>query len=160
TMAELFRDPNWRNGLMHSEPDDSSTGASDDMKARFDRLKENSKLYLLNKRQVMRDYTRYMDGCISVARQPYGLHTTYPAVPEDPVSSLLAGINENGQNIQIKGEMQTTQLLLALALRAYRLEHGRYPKSLKELVPSYLSKLPLDPMSGQVPFGFQVTGDS
>jgi hypothetical protein len=42
------------------------------------------------------------------------------------------------------------QLLLAeLALRAHWLEHGHYPERPESLVPEYLSKVPIDPFSGQ-----------
>ncbi|MFA0747150.1 MAG: hypothetical protein EORIYHIE_001019, partial [Candidatus Fervidibacter sp.] len=34
---------------------------------------------------------------------------------------------------------------VAVALRLYRHEHGRYPETLEELVPKYLPSLPIDP---------------
>lgn len=38
-----------------------------------------------------------------------------------------------------------------LALRAFRVEEGRDPDDLRELIPSYLPDLPLDPFSGRPP---------
>ena len=38
---------------------------------------------------------------------------------------------------------------VAIALRLYRHEHGRYPETLKELVPKYLPSLPIDPFDGK-----------
>jgi len=38
---------------------------------------------------------------------------------------------------------------VAIALRLYRHEHGRYPETLEELVPKYLPSLPVDPFDGK-----------
>jgi tetratricopeptide (TPR) repeat protein len=38
---------------------------------------------------------------------------------------------------------------VAVALRLYRHEHGRYPETLKELVPKYLPSLSVDPFDGK-----------
>jgi tetratricopeptide (TPR) repeat protein len=38
---------------------------------------------------------------------------------------------------------------VAVALRLYRHEHGRYPETLEELVPKYLPSLPVDPFDGK-----------
>ncbi len=40
---------------------------------------------------------------------------------------------------------------IAVALRRFRLDHGAYPPSLDELVPSYLSWVPLDPFTDAKP---------
>ena len=37
----------------------------------------------------------------------------------------------------------------ALAVERYRLEHGRLPTQLEELVPTYLTAVPVDPVDGQ-----------
>ena len=42
---------------------------------------------------------------------------------------------------------------LILRLNAYRTDHGAYPKMLSDLVPKYLSEVPLDPMDGK-PFRY------
>jgi hypothetical protein len=39
----------------------------------------------------------------------------------------------------------------ALALRRYRLDHGRYPETLTALAPSYLPAPPIDPFTGRLP---------
>jgi hypothetical protein len=48
--------------------------------------------------------------------------------------------------------MRLTQI--ALALGAYRTEHGRYPERLDAIVPKYLAQLPGDPYHGDKPFRF------
>jgi len=47
-----------------------------------------------------------------------------------------------------KREQQTRQLLIALAARAYRLEKGKPPASVADLVPDYLKAIPQDPFTG------------
>ena len=45
-----------------------------------------------------------------------------------------------------------------LALRAYRLDHGRLPDKLESLVPAYLDKLPLDPFDETRGFRYRPKG--
>jgi hypothetical protein len=40
---------------------------------------------------------------------------------------------------------------LGVALRRYRLTHGIYPDAVSALVPQYLSRLPMDPVTGRPP---------
>jgi hypothetical protein len=40
---------------------------------------------------------------------------------------------------------------IAVALRRYRLDRGSYPDDLSALVPTYLSRLPIDPVTGRPP---------
>gem|GEM_PF-5853479 len=44
---------------------------------------------------------------------------------------------------------------VSLALAEYRSKHGRYPKSLKALVPRYIKALPRDPFVG-IPLGYSL----
>ncbi len=50
-------------------------------------------------------------------------------------------------------------LSLALGLHAYKKEHGNFPKSLEDLVPGYLSKLPDDPFALKGGFQYRLSGD-
>lgn len=45
-------------------------------------------------------------------------------------------------------QVTSDQARLACALERYYLKHGSYPEKLEEMVPDYLAKLPLDPLSG------------
>ena len=51
------------------------------------------------------------------------------------------------------------QLLLRLALRAYRLDNGAYPQNLARLAPHYLAHVPLDPF-GRGAWRYKREGDS
>jgi hypothetical protein len=41
------------------------------------------------------------------------------------------------------------QARLALALTAYRVKNGRYPATIEELLPTYLRRMPVDPLEGK-----------
>ena len=45
-------------------------------------------------------------------------------------------------------ELQTVSLMVALALRTYELEKGQPPQRLEDLVPEFLEKVPLNPVTG------------
>ena len=46
-------------------------------------------------------------------------------------------------------ELLLRRLMIDLATRAYKLEHGQLPKSLNELVPDYLDAIPVDQATGR-----------
>jgi len=50
------------------------------------------------------------------------------------------------------------QATIACAIERYRLEHGRIPERLDDLVPTYLTKIPCDPCDGQ-PMRYKLEGD-
>jgi hypothetical protein len=60
----------------------------------------------------------------------------------------------------VQSEIDHRGLKLQLALLAYRLDHDEYPKTLAELAPEQIEKLPLDPYSGEAfqyrPHGFDL----
>jgi hypothetical protein len=50
-----------------------------------------------------------------------------------------------------KAETRINLLIIALALAAWKAEHGSYPERLAEIMPVYLKELPLDHFSGKPP---------
>jgi len=46
-------------------------------------------------------------------------------------------------------QTQCEMTIAAIALKRYQLRHGKYPKSLDELVPEFLREVPVDWMDGQ-----------
>jgi hypothetical protein len=79
----------------------------------------------------------------------------------DPLGYLLAGdiFNNPGRlhawSATHLGVLRGTAL--ALAIRAFQMEHGALPNTLKELVPDYLPRVPDDPFSGK-PFRYLPSG--
>ena len=57
-----------------------------------------------------------------------------------------------------RDQANTRSGLVALACEMFRLKHQRWPKSLEELCPAYLSEVPADPYTGE-PLRYAVKGD-
>ena len=49
----------------------------------------------------------------------------------------------------MRTQIRRDQVRIGFALTAYRAEKGKYPRLLDELVPNYLSELPLDKFSDE-----------
>ena len=70
----------------------------------------------------------------------YGLGD-FPKVDTNSVSRLLHEI----ENLEVQRHL----LITAIALKRFHLRHGGYPAELRELVPDFLSTLPIDWMDGK-----------
>ena len=95
----------------------------------------------------------------------------YPPLPEleNPwpwaLADRLAYMFAQGSDFYVKvGEHFNSALgsaEIAVALRRYRLDRGAYPETLTALVPVYLDRLPIDPLTAQPPvYSRQGTGFS
>lgn len=61
-------------------------------------------------------------------------------------------------NRAMKAETERSATICAVALKRYRLRHGKFPASLDALVPEILSSAPIDYMDGK-PLKYRVNGD-
>jgi len=140
-----FHEPNWRGYLFSA-------------KIKYGSEYDSSRaLRFSSKRAIMADYTRYMDALIAYAAQPYSAARARPPLPANPISRELAS---SGGNVRyLANNCQHDLLLISLALRAYALDHGRYPTGLRALVSAYLKILPPDPFANQS-FRYQLHGKS
>ncbi|MDQ3814283.1 MAG: hypothetical protein M3347_10075, partial [Armatimonadota bacterium] len=101
--------------------------------------------------------TRTMDAFIANARQPYAKQQ--PAPPAgDPITELMTPIFSKSRYQGARSEAGNALLTVALALRAFQLEHGTYPAQLSELVPAYLKRVPADPFGNGGPLNYRRTG--
>jgi hypothetical protein len=152
SLVKLFRDPKWHEEMaqMASPADDEDS----DKRNRMEKLRDTVRLYLVNKHEVMYNYTHYMDQLIANAGLPYAAHPADPPVPSDPVCQVVAIGGNMGRDKAVEMDARNAQLCLSLALRAYRLEHGEYPLNLQSLVPAYLNRLPDDPYALQGSYGY------
>jgi hypothetical protein len=69
------------------------------------------------------------------------------AVWVSPLRHFPQGVNIVSAFANLENHRRAT--LIILALQAWKLEHGTYPKTLDELVGPYLERLPNDPYSGE-----------
>jgi len=75
------------------------------------------------------------------------------------VSSMWTGSIANSFNRIPKAETLRQLAITAIAIRRYEIQHNQLPSKLEQLVPDYLSTVPIDPMSGQpLRYGFGYSG--
>ncbi len=145
-LMQVFRQPDWTD-FGWTERNDIG-----------DRLRAWFVLNLLTKRTIMSNYSSYMDQSIQTARLPYALHKGGPNGTLDIVSRILVPVTSKAQLRATDNETQNALLMTALALRAYKLEHGAYPAALGALVPQYLSRVPDDPFALSGPLRYKPSG--
>lgn len=91
-----------------------------------------------------------MNSLIARSRLPYQATsaTAAPSAPRDPVNAAVCHYFIDYSIRGTETEMQDSLLLAALALRAYRADHGSYPGDMGALVHGgYLTRVPSDPFS-------------
>jgi len=104
---------------------------------------------------------KYFAELLALSRKPFHEYrATWPAFRErshalwnsNRVAALLdIGIAVGHLGDQADWEATCRLARVALALTAYRRQHGTYPESLDALVPSVLKAVPCDPFTGQAP---------
>ncbi len=103
-----------------------------------------------------------MDKNIAEIAKPYPLQTNPPA-PTGFFNRYAAVMylqpKRYGFNVA-RRETSESQLLLRLALRAYRVENRAYPDTLAQLAPQYLGKIPRDAFGRGEPMRYRKNGDS
>ncbi len=90
----------------------------------------------------------------------------YKQKPTDKPADVAAGLfGQSRLSIysarfsDTKSRTQNNLLMVALALRAYKMEHEKYPAALTELAPEYLEQIPNDPFSLKKAFPYSLQGE-
>jgi hypothetical protein len=65
------------------------------------------------------------------------------------VAKMRRTADASAEAAYLRGEVRLRLLLADLAIRRFRLEHGKDPETLAELVPKILHTVPIDPFSGK-----------
>ena len=117
-----------------------------------------TRIRMAGKRTIMANYTDYMNQSIANARQPYAAHLPLPPLPTDPMSQMLLPVYTSVRLNEVKADTENALLLVTLALRAYKLDHGAYPPILAALAPHYLQAVPADPFALSGPLRYKRTG--
>ena len=99
-----------------------------------------------------------MEGIVHRSREEPWSHLPIE-IPNRPEFGLFSGMLISSLEIPLKRYFQTQLTLetakLSIALERYYLKHDRYPEQLDALIPEFLQKVALDPMSAR-PFHYQV----
>jgi hypothetical protein len=105
----------------------------------------DEQLMMKSKSAVLHDYLAYMDVAIARASLPYAPERPALDHPVDPINQSIVPAVDDRVRLQAARRTQEALLSAALALRAYRVEHGAYPASLNALVArGYLIHAPAD----------------
>ncbi|MEO6907489.1 MAG: hypothetical protein ABI210_06325 [Abditibacteriaceae bacterium] len=118
---------------------------------------KNSSLLFVSKRNFLNNYTKGMDAYIAHARVPYTKMKTI-SVFSDPFTSTLLSVYKDTRWNWARMNAYSVLDMTMLALRAFRIEKGHYPTTLKELVPEYLKANPIDPFT-DAPLHYQLRGN-
>lgn len=147
-LLEAFQSGQWHNWFSYLSSD-----------AGGERWIYNFRLFFVSKRTVMRNFTVGMDAMIANAKQPFPQCAQSPALPNDLISQkLLPVFDKAWEKFAVNGT-QNDLLMVSFALRAYKVEHGTCPASLRQLVPAYLKAIPTDFFSNK-PLKYKVKGAS
>lgn len=123
--------------------------------------------FFYSRRTVVAAYDRYIDALESESKLPYwqgnfsesdALLAQYELDPKQHVINLLAPTLKPVWQTFEQAAQQRDALIAASALHRYRLDHGRWPTSLTELVPKYLPDIPVDRLDGK-PLRYRVVED-
>lgn len=103
-----------------------------------------------SKTRLLRLAEQRLDASIAEARAPYVPPSA--RLPREAADSpyILQMLIPFVEGIRFRDEVDSTEnglLTAALALRAYKLDHGRYPTSLERLAQGYVRSLPRDPFT-------------
>ncbi len=152
SLLELMRKPDWPANLLTAmAPDQQQDQAASSWPIA-------AHIRLMGKRTIMANFTRYMEQSIADARQPYATHPAPPPLPTDPVNQILVPILSAGRLDEVKADTENALLLVTLALRAYKMDHGAYPPTLTALAPGYIRAIPADPFSLSGPLRYKRAG--
>ena len=122
-------------------------------------LASNLLFLVYSKRRIMNDYTTYVDGEIARAKQPYGSTKPTP-VPNNPIVQIFVPVYDQASLKSAANEAQNALVEVVYALRAYRVQHGKYPDKLDELTPSILPRIPTDPFTAGAALKYRRAGGS
>lgn len=147
-LQQFLDTPNWRREL----------ASCYDLLDGQDHTIDMARVWVTSKRTIMSVYANSLDDLISDAHKPYSQRLTALA----PTNALFLGFYDL---MLMRFDWEYTcamdrMLAVAFALHAWKVEHGTYPASLKELTPRYLKKLPDDPFASSGTFKYKRTGSN
>jgi len=137
-----------------------STDTSDDDNAEEE--PDLSSELFVRKQEILDECSKFMDQYIANAQLPYSKMGPIPTSSSKLANYIIHYLYSeypNGKSLywtQARVETFSTLVITMLALRAFRMENGHYPAHLQELVPKYLTKVPVDPFDGIATLRYQI----
>ncbi len=123
-------------------------------RAKAGRVWENVRFAFANKAAIIRENERYLKAVAMEQRGPYTGNSRVK-VPNNPLAQSCMPVFVRARAASCRSEAITTLLQTEVALRRYKLDHGRYPDRLKQLAPAYLRAVPIDPFGRGKPLRYK-----
>lgn len=105
------------------------------------------------KRTVAANINAAFDKAVTAQKAPYTPSSPDFALDLDPISRPLSPLKSQRFN-EAREITQLKLMLLRFALRAYRLENGKFPPTLDALRGRYLQSIPTDDFAGGKPYRY------
>jgi hypothetical protein len=151
-LLEIFRKSHWKQefGQMSGGGPDRSIPALQIVALRLESPKT-----------AFDNYTHCMNAVVAHAKLswPAQRSSAPPPMPADPINRILWPMFGSLAPRVYASAALNRLLETQLALYAYRLDHGRYPGRLDQLVPNYLPSLPLDPFTDAKPLQYRISAN-
>jgi hypothetical protein len=135
----------WRNPVQYTESNEPIS------------LGDRWRSLTVSKQAVVDSVRRIGEAAQKEVVQPYLTPTVSFPEPAHPLARTWKRDSfERLRFIRARHDATIHLFLLRLALRAYFVEHGRYPQRLQELAPGYLTEVPPDAFGdGKLPYSYQ-----
>ncbi len=117
------------------------------------------KFMMTSKEQILNNFANFMDKSSELYKLPYSLPRASAPIPSDPWNQMLCPVVSAAQMKWLILSANQRELSTVLGLHLFKLEHGKYPNSLAELVPTDLKMLPDDPFALGGTLGYRLSGD-
>ena len=115
--------------------------------SRTDSKLQAVRFFFTDRRRILTQYGKYMDVVSANAMVPYASRPPVPQLPGDPFLQMLLPVTSQARFPAERISVANKLLIVGLALKIYKGEHGKYPSKLSEVVPSILTTLPNDPFA-------------
>jgi len=141
--SQLLHNSSWRMGIIRA----------------FDiSIFDYPQVLIISKRKLLYNMAKSMDAKIENAQRPY-LKQQPLTTSGYPLADAMLPDDKRARWNWARSDTQSVEIMTMYALRAYKMEKGHYPANLKELVPEYLKKVPIDPFDGIAPLHYQLQGN-
>jgi hypothetical protein len=166
-LSEVLRNEKWftqaylLEWFRHPEKlvEDTSEETSDESGERAAQMMLKGALIVYGKRRIIENVADYYDALIADADVRYARRSQPPRIPSDVISRMILPVLGGVRCQYVKGQARSAIAAVALALHAYREDHGAYPDGLSGLVPGYVPSLPDDPFAMSGPLRYRVEND-
>lgn len=115
--------------------------------SRTDSKLQAVRFFFTDRKRLLTQYGKYMDVVSANSNLPYASRPPVPPLPNDSFLQMLLPVTSQARFPAERISVANKLLIVGLALKIYKDQHGKYPSKLIELVPGVLPSLPNDPFA-------------